>query len=267
MSKPEHFENEDEQGLGKTDGHETKNSKPSRRKFIRNVAIGTAGAAIAMGNMDRLGAASRLLERYTNTHVDGFLEHVRSATRSPRAKQEFQRISTLVLQAVGKDPKSQSTFTAVKAYLSNPIVPLSADQVSSTLTDLDMVIGAGYLRAVAGLQDSTRHVSADDVKSRLGNPKAIFDAFESGFLNQLYAKTKAESMSSITFAKKLADASSEAKGIATDLIKQATNGKEAKLVPASFLQGCDCTINGACATLAECLIAVAIIVVIILVTK
>jgi hypothetical protein len=263
MSKPEHFDNEQEQGLRGTEEQKTNDGGSSRRRFIRNIAIGT-GAAVAMSNLDRLRGASRLLERYTNTHVDGFLEQVRSAKRSPRAKQEFQRLTALVLEAVGNDPKSQSTFTAVKAYLSNPIVPLSANELAAAV---DMVIGAGYLRAIAGLQASNRHVSAQNIKSRLGNPKAIFDAFESGFLNQLYVKTKAESASSSSFAMKLTDASTEAKGVATDLIKQAKNGKEPKLIPASFFQGCDCTINGNCATLEECIIAVAIIVVIILVVK
>ena len=267
MSKTQVFDNEEEQSLGGAGRQDQRDTAPSRRRFIRNVAIGTAGAAVAMSNLDRLRGASRLLERYTHTHVDGFLEHVRSATRSPRAKQEFQRLTALVLEAVGNDPKSQSTFTAVKAYLSNPIVPLSTNEVSNTLPAVDMVIGAGYLRAIAGLQGSRRHVSAQDVKSRLGNPKAIFDAFESGFLNQLYVKTKAESASSPAFATKLRDASTEARGVATDLIKQATNHKDPKLIPASFFQGCDCTINGVCATLEECIIAVAIIVIIIIIAK
>lgn len=265
MSRSEFFGNDEEQVVDQTSGHETNNKVPSRRRFIRNVAIGTAGAAVAM-NMDSLRGASRLLERYTNRHVDGFLEAVRNVKQSPAAKREFQRISNLVLEAVGNDQKSRSTFMAVKSYLSNPLVSVPADQ-GSTLTDVDMVIAAGYLRVLAGLQDSKKHVSADDVKSRLGNPKDIFDTFESGFIKQLYAKTKAECAVNPAFGKKLAEASKEANGIASYLVNQATTSTGAKLVPASFIQGCDCTINGVCASTEECIIAVAVIVIIILVAK
>jgi hypothetical protein len=268
MSRAELFDNQEEQGVGKRDGHETGDNEPSRRKFIRNVAVGTAGAALAMSNLDRLRGASRLLERYTNSHVDGFLEHVRRATRSPQAKREFHRISSLILDAVDNDSKSRTTFSAVHAYLANPLVQVQPGQ-NAIVSDLDMVIGAGYLRAMSALQESKRQISASEVKSRLANPKAIFDTFESGFLNQLYTKTKAESTSNLAFAHKLADASSEARGIGSRLRNRATSAASdtARMTPASLLQGCDCTINGVCATWEECVLVVAIIVIVILVTK
>jgi hypothetical protein len=232
MSKPEHCDNEEEQGLPGTDGHETKDSGPSRRRFIRNIAIGTAGAAIAMSNLDRLRGASRLLERLTNAHVDGFMEHIKDATTgSPQAKQEFERISKLILDAVGNDQKSLDTYNAIKYYLAHPAVPPPG---TITLGDIDLVMGAGYLRAMDGLQHTTRRVSADDIKKRLQNPKAILHIFESGFLNQLYLKTKEESTSNLAFAKRLAEASTEMRGVAFRLGKPAQT--EARLVPAGFFQ-------------------------------
>ncbi len=261
MSKSEPNE---EQGLSAI-----KDSGPSRRRFIRNIAIGTAGAAIAMSNMDRLRGASRLLERLTNSHVEGFLEHIRDVTESPQAKQEFERLSTLILEAVDADPKSRETFNAIKHYLANPAVPAPEGVKRS---EVDMLMGAGYLRAIDGIQHTTRHVSTDDVKNRLQNPKAMLHIFESGFLNQLYATTKAESASNPSFAKKIADASREAKGVASHLVRQATSGSEPRLVRASFLQGaCDCTVdigNGPqCEPWEVCVGIVVIFVIILLVAK
>jgi uncharacterized protein (DUF1501 family) len=262
MSKPEQNE---AQGLSGT-----KDSGSSRRRFIRNIAIGTAGAAIAMGNLDRLRGASRLLERLTNAHVDGFLDHVRSVTESPAAKQELQRIANLILAAVGNDPKSRETFTEMKAYLANPAAPFPE---SSTVKDIDMLMGAGYLRAIEGIQHTTRHVSAEDVKNRLQNPKAILHLFESGFLNQLYDKTKAETVSNPALANKLAYAGKEIKEIASNIIKQATTVPEAKLVPAGFLVGpCDCVIddgngNQYCVSWEVCVGIVVIFVAILLIVK
>jgi hypothetical protein len=126
-----------------------------------------------------------------------------------------------------------------------------------------MLIGASYLRAIARLQDSNRHVSADDVKNRLGDPKAIFDSFESGFIKHLHAKTKAECAVNPAFVKKLVEARNEANSIATYLVKQATTSTGAKLIPASFVQ-CDCTINGQCASTEDCIIGFVIILALIL---
>jgi len=233
MSKAELSNNPEEQGLGETKGG-------SRRRFIRNMAVGTAGAAFALSNLDRLRGASKLLERLTDAHVDGFLDHVRNVTESPAAKEEFQRISKLILEAVGNDPKSRETFTEMKAYLAHPAAPFPE---SSTVKDIDLLMGAGYLRAIEGIQHTTRHVSAEDVRNRLQNSKAILNLFQSGFLNQLYDRTKAETVSNPAFANKLAYAGKEIKGTASNIIKQVTSG-EARLVPAGFLQGgCDCVID------------------------
>jgi hypothetical protein len=235
MAKSENFGNEERSVAERL---ETQDSSSSRRRFIRNIAIGTAGAAVAMSNLDRLRGASRLLERLTNAHVEGFMDHIKEVTESPKARQEFQRISTLILEAVDGDPKSRETFNAIKYYLTHPVVPVPE---GVKLSDVDMVMGAGYLRAIDGIQNTTRHVTADDVKKRLQNPKAILHIFDSGFLNQLYATTKAETASNPSFAKKIADASREAKGVASHLVKEATSGNEARLVRANFLQGgCDC---------------------------
>jgi hypothetical protein len=268
MSRTEHFD-KDEQGLPGTDGSETKDSGSSRRRFIRNIAIGTAGAAIAMSNLDRLRGASRLLERLTDRHVEGFLEHIRDASESPAAKQEFERISTMILEAVDSDPKSRETFSGIKHYLANPPVTVPAGVKRS---EVDMLMGAGYLRAIDGIQHTTRHVSADDVKKRLQDSKAILHIFESGFLNQLYAKTKDESASNPSFAKKIRDASRDAKGVASHLVKLATSDSEPRLIRASFLQGgCDCTVdigNGPqCEPWEVCVGIVVIFVIILLVAK
>lgn len=261
MSKSELNE---EQGLTGT-----KDSGPSRRRFIRNMAIGTAGAAIAMGNLDRLQGASRLLERLTNSHVEGFLEHIRDVTETPQAKQEFERLATLILETVDADPKSRETFNAIKHYLGNPAVPVPEGVKRS---EVDMLMGAGYLRAIDGIQNTSRHVSADDVKKRLQNSKALLHIFESGFLNQLYATTKAESASKPSFAKKVADASREARGVASQLVREARSDREPRLVRASFLQGgCDCTVdigNGpVCEPWEVCVGVVVIFVIILLVAK
>jgi len=269
MAKSENFGNEERPV---TERLETQDSLSSRRRFIRNIAIGTAGAAVAMGNLDRLRGASKLLERLTNAHVDGFMAHIKDATTgSPQAKQEFQRLSTLILEAVDSDPKSRETFNAIKHYLQHPVVPVPEGVKGS---DVDMIMGAGYLRAIDGIQHTARHVSADDVKKRLQNPKAILHIFESGFLNQLYATTKAESTSNPSFAKRIADASREAKGVASHLVKEATSGNEARLVRANFLQGgCDCDLTlitggGAgtgCADWELCVAIVAIFIIILIV--
>ena len=264
MSRPEHIEKE-KQGLPGRNRTETR--EPSRRRFIRNMAIGTAGAAITMGSLDRLRGASRLLERLTEAHVDGFMAHIKDFSGSPQAKQEFERISKLILETVGNDQKSLDTYHAIKHYLAHPAVQ---PPEGSTFSDVDLVLGAGYLRALEGIQHSTRRVSADDVMNRLRNPKAILHIFESGFLNQLYVKAKAESTSSPAFAKRLADASGEAKGAAGRVGKATTT--EARLVPAGFFQ-CgpdDCFVaiaNGTggssgCATWELCVAIVVILVVV-----
>src|SRR5947209_20505036 len=72
-----------------------------------------------------------------------------------------------------------------------------------------MVIAVGYLRSMSALQESSKVPTADEIRSRLSDPKAIFDTFESGFLQQLYTKTKAEVASNAAFAQKLADAHKE----------------------------------------------------------
>src|SRR5947209_8210307 len=114
----------EEKTQGETTQHEEKDAVPSRRKFMRNVAVGTAGAALAMSNMDRLHAASRLLARKTRSHANDFLETAKLAKPSTRETQEFQELLSRILSVVEKDPKSRTTFSAIKSYLSNPQVTL-----------------------------------------------------------------------------------------------------------------------------------------------
>jgi len=213
----------------------------SRRRFIRNMAIGTAGAAVAMGSLDRLRGASRLLERLTDAHVEGFMDHIKDATTaSPQVKQEFERISKLILDAVGNDQKSLDTYNAIKHYLRYPAVPPPG---AITVNDIELVMGAGYLRAMDGLQNTTRRVSAADIQKRLQNPKAILHIFESGFLNQLFLKTREESKSNVVFAKRIAEASTEIRRVASRLGKPGQT--EARLVPAGFFQcaGNECSVD------------------------
>jgi len=259
MSKSEHLDNE-EQGLPGTKG-----SGPSRRRFIRNIAIGTAGAAVAVSNLDRLHGASRLLERLTNAHVDGFLDQIKDVTASPQAKQEFERILSLIYETVGNDLKSRDTYNAVKHYLKYPAVPVPE---GVQISDVDMLLGAGYMRAMAGLQKTTKHVTANDVRNRLQNPKAILHLFEAGFFNQLYAKTKAERASNPNFAKKLDAATRDARWAATHIANEAVT---AKLIPASFFQGCDCDVSlgnqSGCVSWEWCVAIVGFMVLILIVAK
>ena len=268
MSKSDLSNKTEEQGR---DENEVKLSSASRRRFIRNMAIGTAGAAFAIGNLDRLQGANRLLERLTKTHVEGFVDHIRDVTGSPEAKQEFQRLVAMILETVDADPQSRDTFNAIKHYLTHPVVPVPKGVGAS---DVDLVMGAGYLRAIDGIQHTTRHVSAGDVKKQLQNPKAILHVFETGFLNELYSKTKQESASNPSLAKKIADASREAKGVASYLVKEAKSGNEARLVRANFLQqGCDCDLTlitggsagTGCADWELCVAIIAIMVIILII--
>jgi len=48
---------------------------------MRNAVVGTAGVALMMNTPNRLRAASRLLLRQTNKHVDEFIDKVKSAKR------------------------------------------------------------------------------------------------------------------------------------------------------------------------------------------
>jgi|SRR5947209_1643713 len=134
-----------------------------------------------------------------------------------------------------------------------------------------MVIAVGYLRSMSALQESSKVPTADEIRSRLSDPKAIFDTFESGFLQQLYTKTKAEVASNAAFAQKLADAHKEVTSTASQLMRAAGGetaaNKSVSIGPASLLAQCDCTINGVCASTEECLIAVGIIILIIIIAK
>lgn len=258
MAKSENFDNEEPV----TERLQTQDSVPSRRRFIRNIAIGTAGAAVAMGNLDRLRGASRLLERLTGAHVEGFMDHIKDVTGSPQARQEFQRISALVMEALDGDPKSRDTYAAIRHYLAHPVVPIPEGAKPS---DVGMLLGAGYLRAIDGIQHTTRRVSAADIKKRLQNPKAILHVFESGFLNQLYFKTKEESTSNPNFARRLAEADGELRNIVE-------RSKEAKLIPASLFQCPECTIEWpdgtiTCASTWECVGLVIVVVAIFVLLK
>lgn len=260
MSRPDLINNNEEKGVGEGDVREGL-SGSSRRRFIRNMAIGTAGAAFAISNLDRLQGATRLLARLTKSHVEGFIDHIKDAKGSPQARKEFQRLSKMILDTVDGDPECRDTFNAIKHYLSHPVVPIPRDAKHS---DVGMLLGAGYLRALTGIEETNRHVTADDIKKRLQNPKNILHVFETGFLNELYAKTKEESESNPNFARSLVEADSELKQVV------ALN-KEARLIPASF-QCPDCTItwpDGSqyCASWEECVGLVIVIVVIFAILK
>lgn len=261
MSKPDLYDKKEEQAAGEMDARELKSGGSSRRRFIRNMAIGTAGAAFTIGNLDRLQAASRLLERLTKTHVDGFVDHIREAKGSPEARKEFQRLSRMILDAIDANPECRATVNAMKHYLSHPVVPLPKDAKPS---DVRLMLGAGYLRLLAGIQETNRRITADTVRKRLQNPKHILHVFESGFLNELYSKTKSEIEDNPVFGERLVDASSE--------LKQAVGRQaEARLIPASF-QCPDCTIEWpdgtiTCASTWECVGLVIVVVAIILIIK
>src|SRR5438309_1863263 len=181
MSRSELSNKTEEQGMDEKELREVKLSSASRRRFIRNMAIGTAGAAFAMGHLDRLQGASRLLERMTKTHVDGFVDHIRDAKGSPEARKEFQRLSKMIQDAADANPECRDTVNAMKHYLSHPVVPMPKDVKPS---DLHLMLGAGYLRALAGIQETNRRITADTVRKQLQNPKNILHVFESGFLNE-----------------------------------------------------------------------------------
>jgi hypothetical protein len=160
------------------------------------------------------------------------------------------------------DPKSRDTYTAIRHYLAHPVVPIPEGAKHS---DVGMLLGAGYLRVIEGIQHTTRRVSADDIKKRLQNPKAILHIFESGFLNQLYFKTKAESTSNPDFARRLGEADRELR----DTVERS---KEAKLIPASMVQCPDCTIEWpdgsvTCASTWECVGLVIVVVAIMVLIK
>lgn len=260
MSKPDLYDKNEEQAAGEMDARRLKTA--SRRRFIRNMAIGTAGAAFAIGNLDRLQAASRLLERLTKSHVDGFVDSIKDAKGSPEARKEFQRLSKMILETIDANPECRDTVNAMKHYLSHPVVPLPKDAKPS---DLHLMLGAGYLRALAGIQESNRRITPETVRKAMQNPKHILHVFESGFLNELYSKTKSEIEANPAFGKRLVDSNSE--------LKQAVSRQtEARVIPATFLQCPDCTIEWpdgtiTCASTWECVGLVIVVVAIILVIK
>jgi hypothetical protein len=257
MSKTDLYDKKEEQA----EAGELKPDGSSRRRFIRNIALGTAGAAFAVGNLDRLQAANRLLERLMKTHADGFVDSIKGAKGSPAAKKEFQRLQKLILDAIDGDPECRDTANAIKHYVSHPVVPMPKDAKPS---DLHLMLGAGYLRALAGIQGTNRRITADDVRKRMKNRKNILHIFESGFLNELYSKTKSEIEANPAFGKRLIDADTE--------LKQSFGAKtEASVVPAAF-QCPDCTIEWpdgsiTCASTLECVGLVVVVVVIFIVLK
>lgn len=264
--------NEQEESPEETDKVETNDSVFSRRNFMRNAVIGTAGVALLMNTPNRLQAASRLLIRQTNKHVEEFVDKVKNAKRSPKAMEEFQQNLNVILDAVENDSKSRATFDAIKSYISNPLIEVPSDP-DAAASEVGMVIGAGYLRSVSALKETNKKLTTSEVKSRLANSKEIFDAFESDFFKQLHAKIKEESSSNSAFTKKLADANSELKEVASQLLKRDASGKikseNARIVLASLTQQCpECTIVGVgCYSTETCLVIVGLVILLIIVLK
>lgn len=178
----------------------------------------------------------------------------------------------MILDAVENDSKSRATFDAIKSYISNPLIEIQPDS-DAAVSDVEMVVAAGYLRSMSALKESNKKLTTSEVKSRLANSKAIFDAFESDFFKQLHAKIKEESSSNSDFTKKLANANSEVKEVTSQLLKRDASGKNksenASIVLASLTQQCpDCTIVGVgCYSTETCLVIVGLVILLIIVLK
>lgn len=249
MSKATSLNELNDETLGRIDKGEAKQLSSSRRRFLRNVTVGAAGATIAMGRPDRV------LARQTQNHVNLFFGPVTSYALTPATKQAFLNVASTVLRVVNEGGDAKSSYDAIRSYIAKPLVSIPSGQ---SLTELGLsrdesnTIAVAYLRAMAAL--SSTSLSENDIRQGLSNPKAIFDRFESDFVSQLFDKTKAESMSSASLAQKLADATTQFKAAADELSSTGVIGRvvsrNSLIKPVSFnrmpvatpLQAC--SING-----------------------
>lgn len=228
-----------------TDKRAANEKRESRRRFMRNVAVGAAGATIAMSRADRI------LARQTQSHVNQFFGLASSYSLSPATKQAFLNVTKTVLGVVKEGGSAKSSYDAISSYMGSSFVDMPPGQPVTELgltREESNTIATLYLGAMSAL--SSRSLSENDIRQGLSNPKAIFDKFESDFVGKLNDKTKAEATNSLSLSKKLADATAQLRAAADELAGMGITGQTASrsgiMKPVSFspLQQPACSING-----------------------
>lgn len=245
----------------------------SRRRFIRNAAIGTAGAAIVTTK------AERALARQTSTHVNSFFNTAKNYTLTSQSKDAFLYVGNAVLSVVNEGGDAKVSFDAIRSYLAKHLVSVSPGQLLTEVglsRDESNVIATAYLRALAGL--GSRQISENYIRQGLANPKALFDTFESSFVSQLFDKTRVEATNSSSLAQKLIDATSQFRTAAdefsgTTLSGQVTSTggmirpvKVTPTTPAPSLQPA-CNINGSPIPHWQVCVALVVVVLVVILTK
>lgn len=272
MSTPGFLNELDDKALSEVEKDEAKQLSPSRRRFLRNVAVGALGSTMVMSR------GERVLARQTQSHVNLLFAPVTSYNLEPGAKQDFLNAGRAVLSVVNEGGDAKSTFDAIRSYIASPLGSIPPGQYLTELgvpKDASDTIATAYLRSLVSIKD--KQITESQIKQGLANPKAIFDSFESDFVKLFADRVKKERDSSPGFAQKLADATAHFKIAAEELgntkisrKKDAKSGK-IKLValkrhPAFTPPQCDCEINGNCAPWYVC-VGVVVVIVIIIIAK
>jgi hypothetical protein len=169
----------------------TLSDKDTRRTFLKNMGYASLGAAIALGNGDKVLA--RLLRSATTTHVDEFLSIASSAEFDEETLNALEASSHYLLKLCNTDSNAKNTFDALKIALFHEsgidVPPGQGYTILGLPLKKSDAAAASFLWSVKTLR--TGIPTKLEIAEAMENPRNILD-----FIEQDFVKTMANRVSS-----------------------------------------------------------------------
>lgn len=189
----------------KQNDEQSQDSK-SRRRFLRNTAIGAAGASAALITQGRY---QRVLARMASDHIDDFLKGASDAVITPEGLGAFKTVANQFYDIVETNPRAQATFDSLISYIDGTF----PEEPSKVIPDLGIspeennMLGLAFLRSLGAL--GTTIPSREQITQVLSSPDNILGKIEPGFLDGLLKRGNEAVNRDPNLAAKVNDAASQ----------------------------------------------------------
>jgi hypothetical protein len=190
--------------MSQKDKNDGNTGAQSRRDFLRNAALGTAG--ITLG----LTFGERVLARVARRHSEDFFGKAREISPTAEDETAFMNVFDEVRELIDGNDEFRASFNRIFQTVVNSAGRLNLTEPMTRLglhTDITNLLATGYLGGLAALRG--RKPNREEISSILSNPESVNKFIEAGFVDSLYRRTNEEIEANPDFARNSARAVSQ----------------------------------------------------------
>ncbi|HQU85242.1 MAG TPA: hypothetical protein PKY59_19030 [Pyrinomonadaceae bacterium] len=195
----------------KNNNEENNKTDKSRRRFIRNAALGAAGITLGL----TLTRAERALAKFASRHAEDFFSKASRVSPERGDGSAFDSIYDQVKEMLDTNDQFKANADRIFANVLNNSSRFAYTKPKTILdlhTDTTNLLATAYLGGLASLRE--RAPDREQIAAILSDPSRIDRLIESGFVNNLYRQSNSEIETNDVFRENVSSAVSQLEGLA-----------------------------------------------------